>query len=713
MSFNQSTSDKNETRYRKTGRTASSNQQHRGYSPSYPKGTGAGGPGPTIFSNRSFKKNNNNAQGGQSRASATTVNTQDSGIAFAQRGSVQNRAHVQPQLHAPGDASKGFAFQFGSINRGFMNWMQIPARTSLAPPNLDEQKRDQARHDSFRAVPSVPVPTVPKQQLPRKDSASIDQPNAAEVHMVPRVKKDVQVSHAAPPSQTQKPSAHPMAGMSMPLPFHQPQVPVQFGGPNQQIQSQSMSASSIQMPMPMQLPIGSTQVQQPVFVPGLQPHPMQPQGIMYQGQNMTFTPQMGPQIPQMGNLGISMASQYPQQQGRKFGGPRKTPVKITHPDTHEELRLDKRTDSGGMDASLSRSDSKGSSEVFFSKSSKLEQRSAFVQTTKLSGITSRTETEGTCEENIGGGGGNIENIGRGGDSLTVSDFRDKPELSRTKMSDFRDKPELSRTKGTISKGKKKRKEILSKAYTAGVTSDLYGAYKNPEEKKGIENTESIMTSIISKQVATDAPQQDAVGREKDAPVKAEPEDWEDAADISTPKLETSDTGERVRGVDDSDKDGHEHGAKKYSRDFLLKFSNQFIELAEGFDIMSLIAEILNASVNAAPATASVEKQISTETEGTCEENIGGGGDSLTVSDFRDKPELSRTKSTISKGKKKRKEILSKADAAGDVEKQVSNLLSSSSVASTEVSVPVVTTTEPEELLTGKKELQDFTVAGEE
>ncbi|KAM2695468.1 hypothetical protein EV1_039958 [Malus domestica] len=1072
MSFNQSRSDKNETQYRKTGRTASSNQQHRGYTPSYPKGTGAGGPGPSISSNRSYKKNNNNAQGGQSRASVTTVNTQDSGIAFAQRGVVQNGAHAQPQLHGgsdapvastasrtaeasasqrssrtvpkpptsqsasmtsdtrtpttpakpPGDASKGFAFQFGSISPGFMNGMQIPARTSSAPPNLDEQKRDQARHDSFRVVPSVPVPTVPKQQLPRKDSASIDQPNAAEVHMVPKVKKDVQVSHAPPPSQTQKPSPHPMAGMSMPMPFHQPQVPVQFGGPNQQIQSQSMSASSIQMPMPMQLSIGSTQVQQPVFVQGLQPHPMQPQGIMHQGQNMTFTPQMGPQIPQMGNLGISMASQYPQQQGRKFGGPRKTPVKITHPDTHEELRLDKRTDSypdsgpsaprthpnippqsqpipsfahphtttfyansynpsslyypapsshpltsshmppnsqaprfsypvsqgsqpvpfinpsshstlpvsksgslmhnvvdppnlehardvhnisasvpsatipvvikppagtvgekvvdplpnsstvvekgelskpvrqsgeiiqsagdqsilksvpvmekisanapatasvekqvsnllsssaaapteesapvviiteprkketlsrsnsiidqqknpgrkgnvqpqlqvvgqssstssvlsqsaehgipstsdvsgtveanttlapvtsasvsksakeplsdfsaptadclesktevigqgtipisseisapgmvvgtsdsvhrtqldsslqpdeqgqrdlmgaeqslsgnykqdteahgisaesisikplesakvpaehsvvketakgstvaisdtaqggqghyeclhaesGGMDASLSRSDSMGGSEVFFSKSSKLEQHSSSVQTTELSGRISKTETEGTCEENIGGGEGNIENIGSGGDSRSESDFRDKPELNRTKS--------------TISKGKKKRKEILSKADAAGVTSDLYGAYKNPEEKKGIENTESIMTSIISKQVATDAPQQDAVGREKDAPVKAEPEDWEDAADISTLKLETSDTGELVCGVDDSDKDGHEHGAKKYSRDFLMKFSEQFTELPEGFEILSDIAEILDANVNAA------------------------------------------------------------------------------------------------------------------
>ncbi|ONI22285.1 hypothetical protein PRUPE_2G118700 [Prunus persica] len=1087
MSFNQSRSDKNETQYRKTGRSASSNQQHRGYSPVYPKGTaaGAGGPAPSISSNRSFKKNNNNAQGGQSRGSVTTVNPLDSGIASTQRGGVQNGAHVQPQLHGgsdalvattaprttdasapqrstrtvpkaptsqsasvtsdtrtpttpakiPGDASQGFAFQFGSISPGFMNGMQIPARTSSAPPNLDEQKRDQARHDLYRTVPSVPTPNIPKQQLPRKDPASMDQPNASEAHLVPKVKKDVQPSHATPASQTQKPSALPMAGISMPMPFHQQQVSVQFGGPNQQIQSQGMSANSVQIPMPMSVPIGSNQVQQPVFVPGLQPHPMQHQGIMHQGP---FTPQMGPQVPQLGSMGISIAPQYPQQQGGKFGGPRKTSVKITHPDTHEELRLDKRTDSysdggpsaprthpnvppqsqpiqsfapshhssyyansysgslffpapnshpltsshmppssqaprfsypvsqgpqnvpfinppahnalpvnkagppmhnvvdppnvehardihnvpaavpsatipvvvkaavgtvgekavdpvpnssaavekgelpkpskssgeisqshpqryselstdglmhsdqsilkslpvtakasagnpaavliesqvsnplssasaapteesvpvvttteprrketlsrsnsikdqlkkpgkkgnnqtqhqvvgqsistsstpsrasehgissssdgsgtvetnttlapvsgdsvsesvkellsnvsaatsdgseskaeaigegilplsseisgavvvgsssdsihhgqldnslplvkqgkhdlggaekqaeqslsenyrqdtnsrdisaepisikplepvkedaenskgsavatsetaqggqaqheschadfDGKDASSSRSDTMGSKEVAVSKCSKLDQQYAPVQTTEVSGTT--TTNEGINVENTGGGGGSIENIGSGGDPLTVSGSKDKPL------------PELSRQKSTTSKGKKKRKEILSKADAAGVTSDLYGAYKNPEEKKGIASPESMesTTGIVSKQVATDAPQQDAVGREEDAPSKAEPDDWEDAADISTPKLEASDNGEQVRGGGvHSDKDGHGHGAKKYSRDFLLKFSMQFTELPEGFEIMSDVAEILNAHINTSPS----------------------------------------------------------------------------------------------------------------
>lgn len=47
----------------------------------------------------SFKKSNNNAQGGQSRGNVTTVNPLDSGNASTPRGGVQNGAHVQPQLH--------------------------------------------------------------------------------------------------------------------------------------------------------------------------------------------------------------------------------------------------------------------------------------------------------------------------------------------------------------------------------------------------------------------------------------------------------------------------------------------------------------------------------------------------------------------------------------------------------------------------------------
>ncbi|OMO69693.1 MIF4G-like, type 3 [Corchorus capsularis] len=398
MSFNQSRSDKSEQQYRKSGRSASSNQQ-RTSSGAYGKGAG-GGPAPSpslsssssLSSNRSFKKSNN-AQGGQSRVNSPAVNSSDSSNASAARN-IQNGAHVQPQLQgasdapvagsgakpvespatqrstravpkaptsqpaamssdgsfpttpAKADASKAFSLQFGSISPGFMNGMQIPARTSSAPPNLDEQKRDQARHDSsFRSVPNLPTP-VPKQQLPRKDSVAADQSNSGEAHPVPKVKKDVQASVAPTAGQTQKPSLLSMPMTSMQMPFHH-QTQVQFGGHNPQIQSQSVTATSIQMPMHMPLPMGSApQVQQQVFVPGLQAHPLPPQGMIHQSQGLGFTPPLGGQLaPQMGNLGMGIAPQYSQQQGGKFSVPRKTtPVKITHPDTHEELRLDKRSD---------------------------------------------------------------------------------------------------------------------------------------------------------------------------------------------------------------------------------------------------------------------------------------------------------------------------------------------------------------------------------
>ncbi|KAK7373490.1 hypothetical protein VNO80_06900 [Phaseolus coccineus] len=395
MSFNQSKSEKSDSVYRKSGRSASFNQQRGSSGGAYGRGGGGGaGPSPSLSSNRSFnKKSNNNAQGGQSRVNPAVVNSAESNSTYAAR-TVPNGSHVQPQIHGVSDApvsnatakpfessavqrstravpkaptsqplsmssdpaapttpakdaSKAFPFQFGSISPGFMNGMAIPARTSSAPPNIDEQKRDQARHDSFRHAPSVPTPPVPKQQAVKKEAGVTDQSNTGETHTVHRAKKDTQVSPLPPASQVQKPSVIPLTGISLPMPYHQSQASVHFGGPNPQIQSQGMSSAPLQMPLPMPLPIGSaTQVQQPVFVPNLQPHPIHPQGIMHQGQSMGFTPQIGPQLShQLGNMGIGISPQYPPQQGGKFGGPRKTtPVKITHPETHEELRLDKRAD---------------------------------------------------------------------------------------------------------------------------------------------------------------------------------------------------------------------------------------------------------------------------------------------------------------------------------------------------------------------------------
>ncbi|CAL0329514.1 unnamed protein product [Lupinus luteus] len=408
MSFNQSNSDKNEALYRKSERSATFNH-HRG---SYVN-TASGGGSASLSSNRSFQKKSINAQGGQSRVNSTPVNSAEANRAPAAR-TVQNGTHVQPHPHgvpdasvttnpsaaqrsstgvpkapssqrtppmssdsaapttpAKGDASKAFSFQFGSISPGFMNGMAIPARTSSAPPNIDEQKQDQAPQDSYRTVPSAPTPPIPKQQQPPgKGAVSTGRSNAGETHIGIKGRKDPQASALTPAGLIQKPSVH-VTGISMPKPYHQSPASLQFGGPNQQIQPQGMSTTSLHMPIHMPLPFGNPAQLQHVYVPGLQSHPMHHQGIMHQGQNMNFTHPMGHQLShQLGNTGIGISPQYPQQQRGNFATSRKTTtvkithpetreeqqrgkiatsrktttVKITHPETHEELRLDKRTD---------------------------------------------------------------------------------------------------------------------------------------------------------------------------------------------------------------------------------------------------------------------------------------------------------------------------------------------------------------------------------
>ncbi|XP_042506070.1 eukaryotic translation initiation factor 4G-like isoform X2 [Macadamia integrifolia] len=371
MSLNQSRSEKSESQLRKPGRSGSSGQQ-KSFSAGGGRGGGGTAPPPSLSSNRSYKKSSNNAQGGQSRVSTTSANSESNASA---KSAVQNGANVQLPLHgvsdalasrvpstkptdsapsrsirpapkAPAsqsavaaldsavpatpskaDALKAFPLQFGSFGPAFVNGM-IPPRTSSAPPNLDEQKCDQARHDSFKSVPTLPIPSVPKQQQSRKN-----------------------VPSGPPTPATQKLPVQTVTGM--PTPFQQPQVSVQFGAPNAQIQSQAPTS----LQMPMQLPVGNaSQVQQQVFVSSLQSHPLQPQGMMHQAQSLSFPPQLSHQLsPQLQNLGVGIAPQFVQQQGGKFVGHRK-PVKITHPETHEELSFDKRTDSyldGGSSGSRS------------------------------------------------------------------------------------------------------------------------------------------------------------------------------------------------------------------------------------------------------------------------------------------------------------------------------------------------------------------------
>ncbi|RRT62520.1 hypothetical protein B296_00043353 [Ensete ventricosum] len=156
----------------------------------------------------------------------------------------------------------------------------------------------------------------------------------------------------------------------------------------------------------------------------------------------------------------------------------------------------------------------------------------------------------------------------------------------------KEKPSLETSKPKITTArKKKRKEILSKADAAG-TLDLYNAYTGPEEMhETVSNSENIDNSTTdTKSAHVDFTNKDVAASEENGQTKAELDDWEDAADISTPKLKTSEHG---HSADGHDYDGYEASTqKKYSRDFLMTLSQQFSELPVGFEIDSDITDAL-------------------------------------------------------------------------------------------------------------------------
>ncbi|XP_057541040.1 eukaryotic translation initiation factor 4G-like isoform X2 [Amaranthus tricolor] len=144
MSLNQSKFGKNESQFRKAGggRSCSgSGGQQRPFFGGRRRG-GVGPPStatkPYVSSNRSYKKVVN-PQSGQSGRNVGPVNTSN----FNSQSSSMSSDSAMSSTPSKGDGVKNFPLQFGSISPSFLNGMQVPARTSLTSPNLDEQKRDQ------------------------------------------------------------------------------------------------------------------------------------------------------------------------------------------------------------------------------------------------------------------------------------------------------------------------------------------------------------------------------------------------------------------------------------------------------------------------------------------------------------------------------------------------------------------------------------------
>ncbi|WOH09285.1 hypothetical protein DCAR_0728741 [Daucus carota subsp. sativus] len=633
MSYNQSRVDKNEPpQYRKTGRLG----------PRYSgggKGGGGGGGGGNSHppSNRSFKKSNNNVQGGQYRVSGGSVGSNSSNAASADgagsAAGVGNGAHSQMQSHGvpvsdtpvgvkPTDTStqkssnqgvpkapvtnnsainsgpvahstpeKGegaFPLQFGSISPGLM---QMPVRTSSAPPTLDEQKQEQACYDSLGGAPVIPIQANPK-HMPKKHYGPIDQSNDVEGHSISEVRRDAQVSAGPPSAQTQMTSHHPVPGLPRPLPFHQVPIPIQSSGPNSQLHHHGMMTGSVPMPIQIPLQMGSPRLQPQVYAQNLQSRLMQPQGVMPQNQNINFSSQLGTHLPPRG-MGMNIAPQFLTQHPGNLGSPRRA-VKITHPETHEELMLAQRTNGQQKAGS-----SDPRSHPYISGQSQPSQ------SFRPSGHNSPPLTSTQITPN--------SQVSRLSDQVMSKPAAKSHTEKNAESSQPINSPSAEKKPSKIPSPRKEASSIYTQVDPTNIDKrssqqskpTLMPVPGGPTvEVSAVDsmtmNTSSSASSLHAKhhpsavQGTTEGTRKDMVNRSN------ENEDDKRMPSKKSHSLtqkqvlhsfETSDNGKQVGEIKSHNEDSNIL-VKKYSRDFLMKFSERCVDLPKGFEITSGIAEVL-------------------------------------------------------------------------------------------------------------------------
>lgn len=199
----------------------------------------------------------------------------------------------------------------------------------------------QAHHGLLKAGSVLPIHigTNQKQEKsqPKKDVIGFNHANAVNSDHLSHAKKE---SHASIPVHSDT-NAYNSSRNNVPFVtmYQQQKSSIQFSsGP--QIQSQNCGAS--QLPISINPivppPVGTpSQSQQSIYYHN-QSHVMQPSGMMHQGHNMAYAQQITGQMPY--NMGIGIAPQYSQQPVGKFAGnPVRRMVKITDPETHEEVKL--------------------------------------------------------------------------------------------------------------------------------------------------------------------------------------------------------------------------------------------------------------------------------------------------------------------------------------------------------------------------------------
>ena len=197
--------------------------------------------------------------------------------------------------------------------------------------------------DSCKLLPRTPSPPTQHQcqnQEETRDRVYTNQSNTAYNYPATKPKISVQIPASYTPNLTPPQFMPPMAGRSMHVAFQQkqPQVPIEFRGAG--FQTQPIGCVSSSLPVKIAIPLGNAPHIQPMFVHGTQPpRALHQQTFIHQGQGFGCAPPANCHLPQFGNA--RFAKELSQQHPRSSDEQKRT-VKITHPETHEELMLDRR-----------------------------------------------------------------------------------------------------------------------------------------------------------------------------------------------------------------------------------------------------------------------------------------------------------------------------------------------------------------------------------
>uniref|UniRef100_A0ACD5USZ4 Uncharacterized protein n=1 Tax=Avena sativa TaxID=4498 RepID=A0ACD5USZ4_AVESA len=201
---------------------------------------------------------------------------------------------------------------------------------------------DKVCMDSCKVLPRNPSSPTHQQwqkQDTRKDTISASQSDTVNKYPAMKPRMSVQIPPPYTPNIAPPSFILPVNGRPLPVTFQQkqPQVPVEFRGSG--IQMQPIGSVSGSLPVKMAMPMGNAPHVPPFFVHGAQHGALQQTAFIHQGQGLGCAPPASPHLSQLGNMRITQ--ELPQQQPRSCDEQKRT-VRITHPDTHEELMLNRR-----------------------------------------------------------------------------------------------------------------------------------------------------------------------------------------------------------------------------------------------------------------------------------------------------------------------------------------------------------------------------------